>query len=66
MNHLEYILTCSNHAKSIHETFSRHGLMLYSLYKLRVITAKEYYTICNNFQMNIYQIIINGDDCEHY
>jgi hypothetical protein len=63
MTYIEYILTCSDHANTIHETFSTHGLMIYNLYKLRIITGKEYYAICSKFQTDIYQAIINGD---HY
>jgi hypothetical protein len=61
MTYTEYILTCSDHAKTIHETFSTHGLMMYNLYKLRIITGKEYYSICSAFQSSIYEAIINGD-----
>lgn len=61
MTYLEYILTCSDHAKTIHKTFSTHGLMIYNLYKLRIITGKEYYAICNAFQSAVYDAIINGD-----
>jgi hypothetical protein len=61
MTYNEYILTCSDHAKTIHTTFSTHGLMVYCLYRLRVITGKEYYSICSAFQCKTYSAIINGD-----
>jgi hypothetical protein len=61
MSNLRNVPKCSEQAKSIHDTFSRHGLLLYSMYKLKIISAKEYYVMCNMFQMGIYDAIINGD-----
>ncbi len=66
MSNLRAIPNCHEQAKSIHDTFSRHGLLLYSMYKLKIISAKEYYIMCNAFQVGVYDAIINGDSREAY